>query len=111
MHAHAQRNQGDDGPQPGVGRLGSIPSFPCHAISPPPDILRARRRARTRPIQPHRGSLSREFFPLSIMAGQSLILMGNLHPLHVRVNVDEEDLPRLRWNAPAPARVHGDVRQ
>jgi multidrug resistance efflux pump len=48
---------------------------------------------------------------VSTMAGQSLILMGNLHPLHVRVNVDEEDLPRLRWNAPARARVRGDVRQ
>jgi multidrug efflux pump subunit AcrA (membrane-fusion protein) len=48
---------------------------------------------------------------VSTMSGQSLILMGNLHPLHVRVNVDEEDLPRLKWNAPARAKVRGDVRQ
>jgi multidrug efflux pump subunit AcrA (membrane-fusion protein) len=50
-----------------------------------------------------------EYVPTA--AGQSLILMGNLHPLHVRVNVDEEDLPRLRLNAPAQAKVRGDARQ
>ena len=40
---------------------------------------------------------------VSTFGGQSLILMGNLQPLHIRVNVDEEDLPRLRMNAPARA--------
>ena len=34
VHTHAQRNQGDDGSHPARGRLGSIPSFPAHAISP-----------------------------------------------------------------------------
>jgi hypothetical protein len=34
-HAHAQRNQGDEGSHPALGRLGSIPSPLSHAISPP----------------------------------------------------------------------------
>jgi hypothetical protein len=37
--------------------------------------------------------------------------MGNLHPLHVRVNVDEEDVPRLRLHAPARGKVRGDLSQ
>ncbi len=45
---------------------------------------------------------------VSTSSGQSLVVMGNLHPLHVRVNVDEEDLPRLRLNMPARAVVRGD---
>jgi multidrug resistance efflux pump len=48
---------------------------------------------------------------VSTFAGQSLILMGNLHPLHVRVNVDEEDIPRLALCAPARAKIRGDVGQ
>ncbi len=48
---------------------------------------------------------------VAIFAGQPLILMGNLRPIHVRVNVDEEDLPRLKLNAPARAKIRGDVRQ
>jgi HlyD family secretion protein len=48
---------------------------------------------------------------VSTFGGQSLILMGNLQPLHVRVNVDEEDLPRLRLYAPARAKIRGDARQ
>lgn len=44
-------------------------------------------------------------------AGQSLVLLGNLHPLHVRVNVDEEDIPRFDLYAPARAKVRGDPRQ
>jgi RND family efflux transporter MFP subunit len=44
-------------------------------------------------------------------AGQSLVLMGSLRPLHVRVNVDEEDLPRLKLFAPAKAKIRGDARQ
>jgi HlyD family secretion protein len=48
---------------------------------------------------------------VSTLGGQSLILMGNLHPLHVRVNVDEEDVPRLVLNAPARAHIRGDPEQ
>jgi multidrug resistance efflux pump len=48
---------------------------------------------------------------VSTFGGQSLILMGNLQPLHVRVNVDEEDLPRLKLSAPARAKVRGDAQQ
>lgn len=48
---------------------------------------------------------------VSTFGGQSLILMGNLSPLHVRVNVDEEDIPRLRLNAPARAKIRGDSQQ
>ena len=48
---------------------------------------------------------------VSTFGGQSLILMGNLQPLHVRVNVDEEDLPRLKLHAPARAKIRGDARQ
>jgi RND family efflux transporter MFP subunit len=43
--------------------------------------------------------------------GQTLILMGNLQPLCVRVNIDQEDLPRLKLNAPARAKIRGDVTQ
>ena len=42
---------------------------------------------------------------------QSLILMGDLEPLHVRVNVDEEDIPRLLLKAPASAKIRGDSTQ
>jgi len=48
---------------------------------------------------------------VSTIGAQSLILVGNLRPLHVRVNVDEEDLPRLTLNAPARAKIRGDARQ
>ncbi len=48
---------------------------------------------------------------ISIALGQTLILMGNLAPLYVRVNIDEEDLPRLKLNAPARAKIRGDVKQ
>ena len=48
---------------------------------------------------------------ISTLGGQSLILMGSLQPLHVRVNVDEEDIPRLRLSVPARAKLRGDVQQ
>jgi RND family efflux transporter MFP subunit len=48
---------------------------------------------------------------VSTNAGQSLLLMGSLRPLHVRVNVDEEDLPRLKLFAPARAKIRGDATQ
>jgi multidrug efflux pump subunit AcrA (membrane-fusion protein) len=44
-------------------------------------------------------------------ASQSLIVIGNLDPLHVRVSIDEEDLPRLKLKAPARAKLRGDARQ
>ncbi|HWA99171.1 MAG TPA: biotin/lipoyl-binding protein, partial [Pirellulales bacterium] len=31
---------------------------------------------------------------------QSLVVMGNLKPYHVRVSIDEEDIPRLKLDAP-----------
>jgi HlyD family secretion protein len=48
---------------------------------------------------------------VSVGGSQSLIQMGNVRPLHVRVDVDEEDLPRLKLNAPAQAKIRGDARQ
>jgi multidrug resistance efflux pump len=44
-------------------------------------------------------------------SSQPLVLMGNLNPLHVRVNIDEADLPRLGVHAEAHARVRGDLSQ
>jgi Multidrug resistance efflux pump len=48
---------------------------------------------------------------VSTMGGQSLVVMGNLSPLHIRVNVDEEDIPRLVLDAPARAKIRGDLAQ
>ena len=48
---------------------------------------------------------------VSTLGGQSLIVMGNLNPLHVRVNVDEEDIPRLQLDAAAKAKLRGDLKQ
>jgi HlyD family secretion protein len=48
---------------------------------------------------------------VSIAGNQALITMGNLEPLHVRVNVDEEDIPRLKLTGPARAKIRGDVSQ
>jgi len=48
---------------------------------------------------------------VSTFGGQSLILLGNLKPMQVRVNIDEEDLPRLRLGAPARAKLRGDPKQ
>lgn len=42
---------------------------------------------------------------------QSLIVMGNCDPLHVRVSIDEEDIPRLKLNTPATAKLRGDLLQ
>jgi HlyD family secretion protein len=47
----------------------------------------------------------------STSGAQSLIMMGNLHPFQVRVNVDEEDIPRLKLNVPARAKIRGDAQQ
>jgi HlyD family secretion protein len=48
---------------------------------------------------------------ITTLGGQNLILMGNLRPLHVRVNVDEEFLPRLKLGAPAVAKLRGEPSQ
>lgn len=45
---------------------------------------------------------------VSTGGAQSLILMGNLDSIHIRVNIDQEDIPRLTFNAPAVARIRGD---
>jgi HlyD family secretion protein len=42
---------------------------------------------------------------------QSLIIMGNVKPLHVRVSIDEEDIPRLKLHAPARGKLRGDLQQ
>jgi HlyD family secretion protein len=42
---------------------------------------------------------------------QSLVLMGNLDPLHVRVSIDEEDIPRVKLDAPARAKLRGELKQ
>jgi HlyD family secretion protein len=48
---------------------------------------------------------------VSAAPSQSLIVMGNLNPYHVRVSIDEEDIPRLKLNAPAVAKLRGDMLQ
>jgi ABC-type Fe3+/spermidine/putrescine transport system ATPase subunit len=48
---------------------------------------------------------------VATVPGQALVMMGSLRPLHVRVNIDEEDIPRLRLGAPARAKLRGDARQ
>lgn len=44
---------------------------------------------------------------VSVFGGSGLILMGDLHPLHVRVDIDENDAPRFRKGAPAQASLRG----
>ncbi len=48
---------------------------------------------------------------VSVAGNQSLVQMGNVEPLHVRVDVDEEDLPRLKLKAAARAKIRGDASQ
>lgn len=48
---------------------------------------------------------------VSAAPGAGLVLMGSLRPMHVRVSIDEEDLPRLLLNRPAHAKVRGDLAQ
>jgi len=40
--------------------------------------------------------------------GQALIVLGNVHTLHVRVDVDENDIPRFEPGATATATLRGD---
>jgi multidrug resistance efflux pump len=42
--------------------------------------------------------------------GQALVVLGSVRQLHVRVDVDEHDIPRFRPGAPARAAVRGDPR-
>ena len=48
-----------------------------------------------------------EFAPAGVVA-QPLILMGNVHPMNVRVNVDENDAWRVRANAEAIGYLRGN---
>jgi multidrug resistance efflux pump len=43
--------------------------------------------------------------------GQALVMVGSLKPLHIRVNIDEEDIPRLRLGDPAHAKLRGDAQR
>lgn len=40
--------------------------------------------------------------------GQALVVLGNVHVLHVRVDIDENDIPRFRPGAAAQATLRGD---
>jgi len=43
--------------------------------------------------------------------GQALVVLGNVQLLHVRVDIDEHDIPRFRPGAPAEATLRGDPHQ
>ncbi len=43
--------------------------------------------------------------------GQALVVLGNVTQLHVRVDVDEHDIPRFRPGTPARAMLRGGPRQ
>jgi multidrug resistance efflux pump len=40
---------------------------------------------------------------------QALVVLGNIHQLHVRVDIDEHDIPRFKPGAPARASLRGDT--
>jgi multidrug resistance efflux pump len=42
---------------------------------------------------------------------QALVVLGSVQRLHVRVDVDEHDIPRFRPGAPARAMLRGDPRR
>jgi HlyD family secretion protein len=42
---------------------------------------------------------------------QALIVLGSIKQLHVRVDIDEHDIPRFRENLPAAASLRGDPSQ
>jgi multidrug resistance efflux pump len=44
---------------------------------------------------------------VSTSAGQALMVLGDLKNMHVRVDIDEHDIPRFRRNLPAKASVRG----
>jgi multidrug resistance efflux pump len=43
--------------------------------------------------------------------GQALVVLGSVRQLHVRVDIDEHDVPRFRPGAPARAMLRGDPSQ
>jgi HlyD family secretion protein len=43
--------------------------------------------------------------------GQPLIMLGNIERLHVRVDIDEFDIPRFRQDAPASAVPRGSLQE
>lgn len=43
--------------------------------------------------------------------GQALIVLGDIEVLHVRVDIDEQDLPRFRPGLPGKGYVRGDAKQ
>jgi multidrug resistance efflux pump len=43
--------------------------------------------------------------------GKSMIVLGNVDPLHVRVDIDENDIPRFDEKSAAKAMLRGDPRQ
>lgn len=43
--------------------------------------------------------------------GKALVVIGNIDPLHVRVDIDENDIPRFDTNSAARAMLRGDPRQ
>jgi HlyD family secretion protein len=48
---------------------------------------------------------------VSTQAGQALVVLGNVSCLHVRVDIDEHDIPRFSREAKAKAMLRGDPRQ
>jgi HlyD family secretion protein len=48
---------------------------------------------------------------VSAAAGQALVVLGNLDRLHVRVDIDEHDIPRFQAGAPATAFLRGPERE
>jgi HlyD family secretion protein len=46
--------------------------------------------------------------PVTSSPGAALIVLGDLSTKHVRVDIDEHDIPRFRKNAPATGIVRGD---
>jgi multidrug resistance efflux pump len=49
--------------------------------------------------------------PVGTQPGQALVVLGNIEQLHVRVDIDENDIPRFRPGAPAKAMLRGDPKQ
>lgn len=48
---------------------------------------------------------------VSTQAAQGLVWLGNVSQLHVRVDIDEHDIPRFQQGAKAKAMLRGDPRQ
>jgi multidrug resistance efflux pump len=48
---------------------------------------------------------------VNAQGGQALVVLGNVNRLHVRVDIDEHDIPRFRPGAAARAMLRGDPRQ